>query len=193
MGYTVIKDGKRSCLECRQDKPLEAFYRSRYTTRQGKPSTRHASTCKACASVARKARHALERGSDLERQRVYRAANRNRLRASLNAYRAENMDKLRRQRVVSEQKRRVRGYNRCTKSVRAVIDAALELARVGDGYLDAYTGQIIDRPTIDHVVPLSEGGEHTLENVCITALEHNRAKRAMPMLVYLAKSRSLAA
>lgn len=179
---------ERHCIVCGTVKPAGEFSLCQYTTNQGKVSQRLDSRCKKCNAV----RQGNWRGKNYERHlrllREYRAANRETVRARVKEYRAANRDKVLLQRVISQQKRRLRGYDSHRNDVREVIETALELARIGDRFLDAYSGELIDNPTIDHIIPLSAGGTHDLDNVCITSFENNRSKRSTPLLLWMIRS-----
>jgi 5-methylcytosine-specific restriction endonuclease McrA len=49
---------------------------------------------------------------------------------------------------------------------------------IRDGGIDQYTGKKLrrDEATIDHVIPQSRGGQHTWENLALTAKEINSKK-----------------
>lgn len=178
---------QKRCCACKAVKPASAFGQYRYTTNQGKSSVRLDSRCRACNRVRDASRHAANRETANAATRAHHRANRQELNRCLRHYRSQNLTKVRLQRVVSEQKRRLRGYNACVKAVREVTERALELARFGDRYLDAYTGALIDNPTIDHIVPLSDGGAHTDDNVCVTSRAMNSSKHNTPLLLWLVR------
>lgn len=67
------------------------------------------------------------------------------------------------------------------------MEETLSLARVGDKYLDAYSGELIDTPTIDHIVPLSLGGTNDVDNLCVTSLSNNSSKFNDLLIVWMAK------
>ncbi|MCK8788090.1 HNH endonuclease [Roseomonas sp. NAR14] len=173
------------CIMCGEEKPRAAFYTYPYTTNQGKRSVRLESRCIPCSRSRRKddyARHGEARRATARR---YKDANREAVAAQVREYRTANIDLLRRQRVVSEQKRRA-GARISSAESRALIERVLEEARFGDRYLDAYTGELIDKPEIDHIVPLKAGGEHVYENLCVTSGKVNRSKHARPLLLWMA-------
>jgi 5-methylcytosine-specific restriction endonuclease McrA len=182
---------RRRCIACEEEKDSGDFYLKKYTTQQGKQSYRLDSTCRACTSQTRKAGYRLVRAENLARCARYRAANRSQLNARLSDYRRRNLEKTRRQRADSEQRRRARGYNACVKSVRGLTAEVLESYRIGDRYLDAYTGDLVDKPTIDHVIPLSRGGAHAIENLCVTSRANNTSKHDTPLLIWLLQRRGV--
>jgi len=112
-----------------------------------------------------------------------RLKNKDRYAASIKAYRDENREKTLRQRVISEQKRTAAKFG---QEDNALIERVLAEARFGDKYLDAYSGDMIDKPVVDHIVPLSRGGAHAYENLCVTSRSNNSTKHAKPLLVFLA-------
>lgn len=183
---------RRRCIACGEEKDGGGFYLSEYTTNQGKLSYRLSSTCRVCMSETRKARYACTRAKSIAMCARYRAGNRDRINKQLSDYRRRNPEKTRRQRIDSEQRRRARGYNACVKAVRGLSASVLESYRLGDRYLDAYTGELLDKPTIDHVVPLSRGGAHVAENLCITSRANNTSKHDTPLLVWMLQRREAA-
>lgn len=73
------------------------------------------------------------------------------------------------------------------REVREAISLTLDLARVGQGYLDAYSGEIISKPTIDHIVPLASGGGHSYDNLCVTSRFNNTSKHKVPLILWLVR------
>lgn len=177
-----IKD-KKTCIMCGTEKPASDYYAVRYTTKQGKSSVRLEPRCKECARARRKHAHHSNRAAELVKMKVRREKNRDKYLASLNAYRAANRGLILRQRVISEQKRRAA---KAGQDDRAMIARVLDEAKIGDKWLDAYTGELIDKPEIDHIVPLTKGGAHSYENLCVTSGFNNRSKNNRSLLVWLA-------
>jgi 5-methylcytosine-specific restriction endonuclease McrA len=167
----------RTCARCGVTKPPEAFYRYRY-----KFGERFDSRCKECARARRKQRYAAV--GDYERKvgRAYKSRNRDSLNRRLREQRAASPD-FRLYRRASEAKRRAAAGDATPEDVRRV----LEEARFGDRFLDAYTGELIDDPTIDHIVPLSRGGRHDYDNLCVTSRFNNTSKHNQSMLAWLAR------
>jgi len=105
--------------------------------------------------------------------------------AKFRAYQAANIDLVRARRRASEQKRRYAVL--ATADVNGdTIQKVLDEARFGDRWLDAYSGELITNPTIDHIEPLVRGGVHTYENLCVTSRANNGRKHARSLLVWLA-------
>lgn len=174
---------ERECITCRATKSGDEFYSYGYTTNQGKRSIRHDSRCKDCAKARRKEMHGRNRTSELQKMAARRKKNRDRYLANLYGFRMANRDHVLTQRVVHEQKRTAKKYGKPDK---AMIDRVLAEARFGNRYLDAYTGELIDNPVVDHIVPLSRGGEHAYENLCVTSRQMNSSKHSKQLLVWLA-------
>lgn len=186
MGYTVIKDGQRPCIKCGETKPVSEFPSYAYTTKQGKPSVRYDSRCNGCQKVRRKARYERDPEASNAVSRAYKAANRDELNAKVRAYRAANVAKVRRQRVIAEQKRRAQADLDKVAS-RELIESVLEESRFGALYLDAYSGELIAKPEVDHIVPLKHGGAHEYENLCVTSGWNNRSKNSRSLILWLAQ------
>lgn len=174
---------ERKCITCGQTLPSSAFYAHEYTTIQGKVSVRHESRCKPCARERRRAQHKKNRAQEIAKMTARRQANKGRYAASLRAYRAANREKTLLQRRISQQRRIAAMHG---QEDRALIGRVLDEARVGEKYLDAYSGALIDKPVVDHIVPLSAGGAHAYENLCVTSRQNNSSKHSKPLLVWLA-------
>jgi len=178
---------ERACIVCKETKLASEFYVSQYTTRQGKQSFRLEPKCKQCLRETRIASYPARREANIAECAAYRSVNRERMNERLRQYRVANQDKTRLQRIASEQRRRAKGYNSARIDCREITEQVLELARVGDLYLDAYSGELIDKPTIDHVVPLWSGGTHSLDNLCVTSRANNISKHNKSLVVWLAR------
>lgn len=83
--------------------------------------------------------------------------------------------------------RRALGWDSNRKAVKAPILSVLAEAKFGDKYLDAYSGQLIDVPTIDHIEALSLGGSNEPENLCITSFANNHSKSDLPLIIWMAR------
>lgn len=171
----------RVCISCKQTKAKADFYCYPYTTKQGKRSVRAESRCKDCTKARRRERNARKISVDLDTYKKYRAANKTELARRLKAYRNANIGKVRAQRIESERRRRIAKSGKKMGLVARVLDEY----RVGDKYIDAYSCELIDVPTIDHIVPLSCGGKHEYDNLCVTSLGNNSSKRNRPLLLWL--------
>lgn len=197
----------KTCGKCGAIKKLDGFA----ANKSGKFG-RH-STCKACMSAAAKASYKPEQRSAsnaayyesnkqsvLARTAAWAAANRDKTAGYTRAWRAKHPDRQRaatmswRSRNVQAQaahdrengfRRRSNGYSPGRAELRAAIDQCKESYRIGDRYLDAYTMELIDAPTIDHVVPLSLGGANVAENFVVTSRRNNSSKRDQSMIMFL--------
>ncbi len=176
---------RKTCSLCHTDKSCEEFDQSRYTTNQGKRSIRLESRCRECDSARKSKSWRLNLEKNRARSRQKHRANRERNNEQLRAYRAKNRPKVLLQRIVSQQKRMLSGYGGGRTEVRKITEEVLALARFGNQYFDAYSGQLIDHPVIDHIVPLSLGGDHSAGNVCITSRSNNASKGRTPLLLWM--------
>lgn len=167
----MLKESKR-CPKCAEVKDADCFRTHAYTTNQGKRSIRLDSYCKACKDASRdKAKHNLGQN----RRRAL-----NPLKAALHG-------------SLAKHKRRAehRGLDR-KEAVQAVREC-LEGYRVGNLYWDVYSSCLIERPIIDHIEPLGNGGSHLADNLCVTDYKTNRDKSENVLIVWLAKRLSRAA
>ncbi len=192
---------EKQCIRCEQLKPIGLFPFSSWRIRANGESRRYVeSYCKACKNeyarlnlkASKAAWQRQYRLRDLESFKIAKRISHQNNRESHNArckrWVALNPDKRRLTSRISAQKRRVdQGWNRKSPDIRLVIEQTLELARVGDKYLDAYSGELIDDPTIDHIVPISKGGTNDADNLCVTSLSNNSSKCDDSLIVWLVK------
>lgn len=73
--------------------------------------------------------------------------------------------------------------------VQKAIEECLESYRIGNQYWDVYNSELIDIPTIDHIKPVSRGGENKAENFCVTSPRNNSSKNNLPLIVWMARQR----
>lgn len=183
MGWTVIKDGKRLCITCKGMMPTSEFAAYAYWTKQRKRKRRHNSRCKTCESVRRADRYARDGHITRAEAREYKNKNKGILNEKVRIYRTNNAEIVRLQRRSSEAKRK---DSRCGSGANGLVyKRVLDEARLGDLWLDAYSGCLISEPTIDHIVPLSRGGRHEYDNLCVTSLANNSSKHNRPLLIWM--------
>jgi hypothetical protein len=180
----------RRCITCKLVRVASDFYQYVYITGNGKGSVRSESRCKDCSRQRRRSRHAVNREAENTATRLHHGAHREELRKYDQERRLKDLDKYRRDKVVSENKRRLRGFSRTAPHVKIEIEQALDMALFGDKYLDAYAGEFIERPTIDHIVPLHAGGTNTYDNLCVTSRANNSSKHRTSLLAWLVRRRA---
>lgn len=185
MGYTVIINGARRCIMCENMKPLAEFYSFPYLTKQGKQSTRSESRCIDCARSRRRKRYGEIKDRENRQSRAYHAKNSETIKDRVTSFRQTNAEHCRLQKRIYQQKRKAKSDMPAAEN-RELIERVLSEARFGDKYLDAYSGQLIDNPQIDHIVPLKSGGAHAYDNLCVTSGFNNGSKHCTPLLVWLA-------
>jgi len=197
----------KTCSKCSREKALDLFSKN-----SGGKFGRH-SVCKVCMYAAAKERYKpeqraasnaayyqLNKEAVLKRTAEWTKANREKASASCRKWRAENPEKQRQATLdwraknpeaqsahwsANDFTRRAKGYSSKRSDIREAIIACKEAYRVGDKYLDVYTMQLIDEPTIDHVVPLSLGGRNELENFVLTTRENNSSKGNQNLIAFL--------
>jgi 5-methylcytosine-specific restriction endonuclease McrA len=145
---------------------------------------RYEPRCKQCNRERRKETWASDPVKHRRRQNVLRDANREHLNREANRRNLERGAEKRLKRVIAQQKRHA-CFGGTAAENRKIIEDALEFACFGDKYLDAYSGELIDRPTVDHIIPLSRGGQHSADNICITSFSNNASKNNKPLLSWL--------
>ena len=182
MGYTAIDNGYRSCIMCVTNKPVHEFYAYAYKTKQGKPSMRYESRCKDCSRARRKEYYANNTVRSLSAARRYKRLNRDVLAQRRAAYRLANREATLASRRASQARRKAHQPGGATG---ADYERVLAEARFGDRYLDVYSGELIDQPTVDHIEPLCKGGAHDYWNMSVTSLANNSQKHARSLLIWL--------
>ena len=168
-------DGKKYCTGCWERKPLDEF--SPHPT----GFLRSSSSCVLCRTAG--VRRWRSNNPDKARA-VYR-----------NSYHV-NLDRRRAYHKKWTQENPEKSRTRCIRR-RGLIESQAgdvtkeEWLRIKADYGNAcaYCNQA--RPlTMDHVTPLSRGGEHSAENVVPACRECNSAKRVRPLVVFLASRAS---
>ncbi len=178
---------EKRCCTCDQMKPVDDFYHQQYTTNSGKRKTRLKSECKVCGlSRGKETRKRLGREYLNKSLRRWRANNRDHSTAYHREYRKNNPAKAKLYGAAGYAKRRAAGFV-TTSEARAAIAQVLELYRVGDLYLDVYSGELIKNAAVDHIVPLSRGGGPELENLCVTSKHNNSSKSDNSLLIWMIK------
>lgn len=184
--YTVVENGSRHCLMCGERKAVTEFYRYRYKTAQGKDSFRYDGRCTPCNRQRRRDAWAVDTETKREKARAYKRKNREAINRQMREKRLSDIDAYRTAKRTYQMARK----HKLPKGERgeqiALTRVVLEEARVGDKYIDAYDGCLIDDPEIDHIVPLSAGGKHEYDNLCVTSKVNNSRKHASTMLYWLA-------
>lgn len=168
-------DRVKRCISCEEEKPLGEFYAYAYTTSQGKRSTRYESRCKPCSIERRKERSVALPGYDAAKSMEWRERNR------------DQMLSYRREYQASEHGRRVRARNQRLRKALMRSGSRADDPRIAEIYQEAMDWEkklaacvISDEPLelkmhVDHVMPLSKGGQHVFENLQILdALENMR-------------------
>ncbi len=181
-----VKDGMKTCRSCKLSLPASAYYVWGYTTNQGKRSQRIESQCKGCAKAKKAASHAANREANNAASRAYKKNNLASVTARAAAYRSENAARVRATRVASQAKRRA-SCSMPAKDVRELFARVMDEAFMCGGWMDSYSGRIIQNPTIDHIVPVSRGGKNEYENLCVTSKENNSRKQRAPLLLWLTR------
>ena len=113
------------------------------------------------------------------------------IRQRLAIWRDANREVVRLRSKASTLARRAKGWRGDLKAIGLAVQDCLEGYRIGDRYWDVYESRLIDEPTIDHIVPVSAGGTHTLENFCVTSHALNSSKSDLPLIVWLARRAAL--
>lgn len=157
----IVTPDEKPCCTCKEVKPASAFYRD------NRRSDGLYARCKPCHNAVTGPASTRYQRENPEKTRTYRQKAMakffsvpGRMAAQierLNEYNRLNPDV----KAVREQRRRARR----TTSVNDFTREQWEALKVAYGHCCVYCGKSTKRLTMDHVVPLSKGGEHTARNI----------------------------
>lgn len=182
-------DEYRTCVKCGDRKTIEEFRKvSTKRKKSGKVCTGRDSTCKRCALrinyECRRQPHNIE---TLKRKQArYFQKHREEIDPKSKQWWAAHPEQKRLTALTYAHKVRVSGDG-VKYACRDAIKSAFAMAKIGELYLDAYSGELITKPTIDHIMPVTRGGTNHEDNLCITSLENNASKSDDVLIVWLAK------
>lgn len=183
---------ERHCISCKTIKAESEFYRYAYVTGSGRKSTRYESRCADCCRSRRRAAWRANHAENIAKGRAYKVNNRSAVNAQMRAKRAADVEAYRQAKRVYQMARKHKMAKQPRGHSIALVRQVLEEARIGDKYLDAYTGDLIDNPEIDHIVPISRGGKHEYDNLCVTSKANNSRKHAQSLLSFFLSMREAA-
>lgn len=169
------------CKKCGEEKPEEAFAWAK------RSEQRRQVNCRACVSLIMKAYIQAHREENKERARAWRLANPGRAKEKIHAWwkaHPERYQEIRREASVrSGSKRRLRPGARYNGRV------LLSVVYVRDDETCYLCGKCVlwKEATLDHVVPLGDGGSHTYANVRLAHRRCNVYRHKKPIEVAQAK------
>lgn len=179
---------EKRCVRCGEIKAAGEFSRLNRTTRLGRPVIYLNSRCKPCESRHGVLKHQKDPAKALARTLRYQKAHPERVAESKRRYRKQDHAQvLDRAWNFKRKSKRASGYNPASGEVKEAIEYTLEQYRIGDKYLDVYSGELIDEPTIDHIVPLHLGGDNSADNMCVTSIGNNSSKHCHSLLIWLVR------
>lgn len=170
------------CVGCKQEKPISDF-----PVRPGKRKGEIRSRCRPCYKEymrnIRKKSSAKARRDPIRGQRIRDSNNASRRRhrgkqlVRLRQYRAENPDKYRQ--YNTKRRKLLKGAKQepYTKEELVVRDAGI--CQICNKPVESADGMDPMGPTIDHIQPLSKGGDDTLANVQLAHRKCNGTKGAL--------------
>ena len=173
----------KQCSKCRVEKPISAF---------GVGKKRIRSQCKECdretlnasrAAMSAEHKKAQNHGYNIRRrssQKIYRLKNKERDRLYAARWRKDNPD------IVKETFRRHSARRRGAPVVERIHKKAIIARDNSTCYL---CSRVLtpNEITLDHVVPVSRGGNHTNDNLRVACRPCNSGKRDLLLEEYLAK------
>mgnify|MGYP000243421525 FL=1 len=174
MPVTNIKHGtinayNRDKCRCDDCKKTKAEYAKRSRDRSDYHKRYYAENTEKCKEATRRWR-AKNPGRSVEKAREWNVANRERYNANMRNWRANNKDK------VAEQNRNLKALRR--KAERCVVTSK-DWQRLVDRYRGccAYCDSK-EKLTMEHIVPISRGGRHSIGNLLPVCMSCNTRKNA---------------
>jgi len=169
-----LDNGNRLCNKCKEEKGLGGFPKNK-NCKGGRERT-----CKTCVYKARESQKANQknlaakwylenRGVAIERQQKRYQENKERLQAYGRQHAKDNPEIYKAARHRRRAAKRNNGSNDLT---------ATQIKWLFDNFPQCVYCCSEDSLTIDHVIPISKGGQNTLENVVIACMSCNNKKRA---------------
>lgn len=170
-------DRTKACIRCGEEKSLGEFYSYEYTTAQGKRSTRYESRCRPCSRERRMETYQEKTERDRATSQAWKERNRDRLseytrsRQSDPEYRAM---KARAQRM--REARAKATYAENTPGIAAIYAEASRIEKVIALCPVFDLRELGKKMHVDHIKPLSKGGEHIVSNLQILPAGINMRK-----------------
>ena len=166
--HNLVNGGERECSACKKVKSVDCFFLYSYTTNQNKRSKRYGSHCKECKKIERRIRVSKNPGKYSSVSKRWRIRNKQYLSKYSREYRCSD-----RGRAARAESQRIREY-KIKKSSLSKEDKI----KISNIYIDC---QIISKKTgilhhVDHIIPLSRGGEHLPANLQILPAVENLKK-----------------
>lgn len=156
------------CTRCGEDKPVEAF--ALHT--KSDPTSRRRSACRQCANAQDRQRRAAPGEKDKRREYNRQRYDRESQVARVYAWRAANPETAKRIQRNAQARRRARLRGVANEHIDYLELFERDGGRCGICHLKV----TLDDGSIDHVIPLSHGGDHTYTNVQLAHKSCNYAK-----------------
>lgn len=186
----------KACSRCKQILPASSFTADRRASSGLQPR------CKACCAEVQNARRLADPEANRIAQREYRRKNPERAKAWQARNKAKNGDKIRarakayyrankerciawvkenRKKNPERTRELARGWQAKRRALKAGGVSAVETAEwfKAQPKVCHWCGvKCAKNAEIDHIIPISRGGEHQLRNLCVACLPCNRSKHA---------------
>ena len=185
----------KTCTKCGETKPRTEFSKAR-ASKDGLQFW-----CKACLAAYNKVYHSANaekiadrmnewRKANPDYDKVYYAANVEKIAARKNIYYAANAEEIvarnKAWREANPEKKAALEHRRRARLANATVED-LDIMEVWerDGHTCVYCGAT-ESLSLDHIKPLSKGGAHSADNLCIACASCNSSKGAKPLIGWLA-------
>lgn len=189
------------CKSCKQDLPVSAFRKIKYFSASGKLKYCYTGFCRKCRYKQARSNAEKVRKYDAEWKRKWRANNKDKVHSANQKVYYKNREKYLAQKHEYYLKNRdkILAYNRAylqtptgknknrnggmkyeaNKYNAKVEEVDREIVYERDGGICYLCGKLVDRDSwqLEHIIPLSRGGEHSYSNVAVSHARCNISKK----------------
>ena len=167
---------QKTCIICKETKPLSEFYAYGYVTRQGKASTRYESRCRLCSQVRRRACVALNPELNKNQARAWREARPGKTALACREYRMTPHGKMQKAKAQRLRKARARSGQGDNAAIRAIYEEAIKIEKLVANCPLFDLPELGHKMHVDHRIPLARGGLHHEDNLQILPAGLNMRK-----------------
>lgn len=169
-------DRVKRCAMCEETKPLAEFYAYGYTNNQGNRGTRYESRCMPCARARRRGVVSADPARYAAESKAWRERNPGRSAERAREYRQTEHGRAVKAKLQRLRKARMRSGQGDNEAIRAIYAEAIRIEQVTAKCPVFDIPELGHRMHVDHIKPLSKGGEHHQDNLQIIPIGINMRK-----------------